>query len=81
MVRFFISIFAAFGLAACSLGYAIERIALLAIDCIASPFKPLFALDAGVPSFAGTGAPLDPSLLQGLRHEARGSRRSADRNI
>ena len=81
MVRFFISIFSALSLAACSLGHSIERAALFVIDCVAVPFRTLFVLDAGTPAFAGSGSPLDPSLIQGLRHEAHVRRRSADRNV
>ncbi len=68
-----------------SFGDAVAAAADRFIDFVASAFAPdklRFAIDgpdAAPRAISRDG--LDPSLLSGLRHESRVSRRSADRNI
>lgn len=60
---------------------AVDRFLEFVLSSIAWPSQPFALVGEGWADALPPGAPLDASLLQGLRHEAHVRRRSADRNV
>jgi len=60
---------------------AVDRFIAFAISAVAEKQPRELSFAGRALAFEAPGAPLDASLLHGLRHEAHVRRRSADRNV